>query len=326
MSAYYDKAKWLNVTSHDYMCAVNANLPVEITSYAQALDWWKRRDGLWTGTDRPVGKPNDYSRRMRMGPDGSIEFEYDKHVLATWHPDKTLTVEPYPNNKWGAFERHVMPKSISVGAGVRSGKVIFLAPHEAGRHQWRVNLETDTGAKNVVDPDVTVIRGDRPITLQRVGQYKWEPVSELRCKPFYWFELDKGRLREASKKYNLPEFIAAISTAIQMGADIETSKAYDSNVARRKTSGGEDILTLLEQERFVEAAALVRPAEDRQYDATQGKWVYEKKGLNSTDIKKIRHTAYIEMGLIYLESERVVTLPQFNNIERKLADFGVPEE
>jgi hypothetical protein len=30
------------------------------------------------------------------------------------------------------------------------------------------------------------------------------------------------------------------------------------------------------------------------------------------------------MGLLYLESARVVTLPQWNNIERKLLDFGAP--
>jgi 3'-phosphoadenosine 5'-phosphosulfate (PAPS) 3'-phosphatase len=68
----------------------------------------------------------------------------------------------------------------------------------------------------------------------------------------------------------------------------------------------------------------VRSSEDRKWDAAAGKFVVETKGLNSTDIKKIRHVAYEQMGLLYLESERIVNLPQYNNIERKLADFGAP--
>lgn len=330
---YYDYEQWCDrVSRYEYNQSVTFNMPIEITSYDQALDWYDRRKGLWSNSkDRPIGKSNDYTRRMRMLTDDSIEFEYNQHVLCVWHKDNTLTVNPYDGYRSGYFDRFVMPRTIEAGAGARTGKIIFLKPdletQRAGKAKWdRIQIEGIHGKKLVANPEILVVRAEKPVTLKPDVGERWAPVSEMRCKPFYWYELDKGRLREASRQYNIPEFVTAIETAIQMGADIQTSKAYDTLSASRQTSSGEDILTLLEQERYVEAAALVRPAEDRYYDQATGKYVVETKGLNSTDIKKMRQLAYVEMGLIYLESERVVTLPQFNNIERKLLDFGVPAE
>lgn len=325
--AYYDYDRVQgHIREYEFRMAKYQFLPIEINSYADALDWWKRRDGedFKGSSDRPVAKREWSHRRMRMRSDGSIEFEDSNHVLAVWHPDKTLTIDPFPTVRYGAFERFVVPRTLEVGLGTRSGKVIYLKPGDIDIRS-RIKMETDTGVKCSINPDILVVRAENPVNLKLDrSSHRWEPTHEHRLKAFEWFELNKGELRKASVRYNIPEFVSAITAALQMGAEIKTSTAYSSDGVAKSNAAGEDILTLLEQQRFVEAAALVRPAEERHYDTATGKWVTETKGLSSTDIRKIRHIAYEEMGLLYLEQETIVTLPQFNNIERKLKDFGVP--
>lgn len=328
--SYYNPVRVPHIDKREVLMAQQYELPVEIVSYKQALEWWKKRDGLWRSSDRPAGKTDHYTRRMRQRSDGTIVFDYSNNELAAWHPDNTLTVSPHGGYVNGAFDRFVMPRTIEASSGPRTGKVVLLKLQDEMMTSYRgrynqVQLETDSGTKWVTNPDILVVRAETPVTLHRGDGGRWEPVSEFKLKPFYWYELDKGQLREASKKYNIPEFITAIETAIKLGADIETSKSW-TDVNERKTESGEDVLTLLEQSRFVEAAALVRPAETSTYDSATGKWVTEKHGFNSTDIKRVRQMAYVEMGLIYLETERIVSLPQWRNIERKLLDFGTPAQ
>jgi hypothetical protein len=324
--AYYDAANWPGVHTGMLNWCIQNEMPVEINSYDDALSWWKRRgDGSeYQGTnDRPVGKRDFRNRRMRQRPDGSIEFEYNQHVMCVWHPDKTITVSPVKGYTSGIFETCIMPKALEARDGPRTGKCVLI--HPSNERHYRLDMETDTGKHNIANPEIMVVRADPSVNLRLNADNRWEPANEMRCKPFEWLELNKSELREASKKYNIPEFIRAIETALQMGAEIKTSNAYSATQVRSATvSSGEDVLELLEQGRFVEAASLVRPRETRYYDHANKKWVVESQGLNSTDIKKIRHRAYEEMGLLYLESARVVTLPQWNNIERKLLDFGAP--
>jgi hypothetical protein len=325
--AYYDLSRFgSHINKWHLQWCQNNDMPVEINSYTEALDWWKRRDGqeYRDTNDRPVGKRDFRTRRMRMRSDGSIEFEYNGHVMCTWHPDQTLTVSPVRGYVSGIFESCVMPRSIETKDGPRVGKIVMI--HPENERAWRITMDTDTGVKNMANPEIMVVRADPSVNLRLSPiSGRWEPTNLGKCKPFEWLELNKGELRKASQKYNIPEFIRAIETALVMGADIKTRNAYASVGVKTDTvASGEDILTLLEQSRFVEAASLVRSSEDRKWDAAAGKFVVETKGLNSTDIKKIRHVAYEQMGLLYLESERIVNLPQYNNIERKLADFGAP--
>lgn len=322
---YYDPSRWSHVPVHELMQAQGWQMPVEIVSYKQALEWWKKKINLWTQTngDRPVGKVSDYNRRMRMRTDKTIVFDYCGHELAAWHPDNTLTVQPWSGYRNGAFDRFVMPRTVEVGSGARTGKVIHLRTADNLQKWDKITIESVNGVQYITNPDTLVVRAQDPVLLHRDENGRWMPVNEMKCKPFYWFELDKGRLREASKKYNMPEFLSAIETAIQMGADIKTQDKY--GYAKDANEAGEDILELLEQGRYVEAASLIRASEDKTWDSVNNRYIVEKKGLNSGDVRAIRHKAYLEMGLVYLETDRIVTLPQFNNIERKLADFGPAE-
>lgn len=322
--SYYIEEKFPDVDRHEFLLAQQRHLPVAIESYADALHWWSRRQNWRGSTDRPVASVEDGRRRMRMNADKSISFEYSGHTLCTWHPDNSIDVEPHPGCAYGAFDRFVMPRSIEVCRTTQLGELIYL---KLGDAQGRIILETETGRKLTRNPDILVVRGTAPVNLMfDKSEGRWMPSNEYRCKPFEWFDIDKSRLREASEKYNIASFIRAIETAMQMGAEIQTSKSRNTLDPKTKlTSAGEDILTLLEEERFVEAAALVRASVDCHWDPTQRRVVENAKGLRSTDIKRIRGAAYAELGLLYLESARMVNLRQLGTIENKLREYGKPE-
>lgn len=322
---YYDESKFPDVDRHELLCAKNAHLPVAIESYADALWWWKQRQNWRGSNDRPVAAIDDGRRRMRMRDDKSIEFEYNGHVLCVWRPDKTISVSPHQGYPYSAFDRFVMPRTIEVGRTTQLGGMIYLKIDPAAAYT-RVKLETETGTRFGTNPDVWVVRGDgEPVNLSfDKDEDRWTPTNEYHCKPFEWFELDKSRLREASEKYNIATFIRAIETAMQMGAEIATASDYGRyDPATKYSESGEDILTLLEEERFVEAAALVRVNVERTYNGN-GTYTEEKNGFKSTDIKRIRGLAYAEMGLLYIETDRVVDLKKLTTIENKLRDYGKP--
>jgi hypothetical protein len=324
--SYYIESKFPNVDRHEFLQAQQKNMPVAIESYKDALWWWNQRQN-WRGTnDRPVASIEDGRRRMRMNPDKSISFEYNGHVLATWRTDNSIDVEPYSGYLYGPFDRFVMPRSIEVTRTRQLGSLIYLKL--SGEDQVRVNLETETGKKCITNPDIWVIRASEPINLSfDKDEGRWMPTNEYRCKPFEWFELDKSGLHEAAAKYNIPTFLRAIETAMQMGAEIKTAdggyrRSY--NPTTNLTSSGEDILTLLEEERFVEAASLVRANVERTWDASTGKYNEETLGLKATDVKRIRGLAYAEMGLLYIETDRIVDLRRLTTIENKLREYGDP--
>lgn len=322
--AYYDDSRWPAIKAPELYQARYNELPVEITSYKDALAWWDRRaSDAWAGSgDRPVGKRDHNYRRMRKRADGSIEMDYNNHILCVWHPDNSITVNPWSTYASGPFERFVMPRKLSVRSSAQCGKIVYMLPDD--NVEWRLTMETDAGTKRQSNPEILVCRAENPVNFVYNDETEmWEPANEYKCKPFQWLEIDRSSLREVSIKYNMPEFLSAITAALAMGADIETAKRHSELNAQSATlPTGEDILTLLEQNRFVEAASLVRPRETRTYDVATGKWTSEKEGLNSTDVKKIRHLAYHELGILYIESARIVTLPQLGNIENKIRDFG----
>lgn len=322
--SYYVEEKFPDVDRHEFLQAQQINLPVAIDSYKDALWWWNQRQH-WRGSpDKPVGRIEDGRRRMRMNADKSISFEYSGHTLCTWQPDNSIDVEPHPGYAYGAFDRFVMPRSIECGRTVQLGPMIYLKIGDAKPY---ITIETETGKRSGSNPDIWVIRAKGgPVNLSfDKDEDRWMPTNEYSCKPFEWLELDKSGLREASEKYNIPTFMRAIETAMQMGAEIKTSASYNVLDPETKlTAEGEDILTLLEEERFVEAAALVRANVNRTWDANQNKMVEETKGLMQTDIKRIRGAAYAEMGLLYLETARIVNLRQLGTIENKLRDYGKP--
>lgn len=322
--SYYIEEKFPDVDRHEFLLAQQLNLPVAIESYKDALWWWNQKSNWRGSNDRPVGRIEDGRRRMRMNADKSISFEYSGHILCTWHPDNSIDVEPHPGYAYGPFDRFVMPRTIEVSRTTQLGALIYLKLDSSTNH--RISIETETGKKYTVNPDVWVIRATEPINLKfDKDEGRWMPTNEYRCKPFEWLELDKSRLREASDKYNIPTFLRAIETAMQMGAEIETSKGYSVlNPESKLTSNGEDILTLLEEERFVEAASLVRANVNRTWDHTQNKMVEETQGLMQTDIKRIRGAAYAEMGLLFIETERMVNLRKLGTIENKLREYGKP--
>jgi hypothetical protein len=307
-----------------YHAAINHNMPVEIECYKDALDWWKSRDGQeYRGTnDRPAGDRGHSNRRMRMVPGTkSIAFEYDGHTLCTWHPDNTVSVWPYSTNKYGFFDDCVMPKSIEVDIANRIGSVIYLKP-DTERATRRLNL---ADGRRVTNPNVLVVRADKPVTLSfDKERERWLPADEYALKDFQWFELNRSELRAASLKYNITEFEQAISTALELGAEIETAPQTKRTYVDSNTLNGESILELLEQSRYIEAAQMVRANVNRTYDSVNRTYRTETRGLKKMDLKKIRNLAYQEMGVTYLEQRAIVSLPELLNIQTKLRDFGVP--
>lgn len=310
--------------------AEHSELPVTIESYKDALDWWQRKEPWKGSNDRPVGKRDCSYRRMRMNNQGSIAFEYSGNVYATWHRDDTLTISPNTGYAYGAFTNHVAPLGVDSAYNTNLGRYVLLSADNATK--TKIEIQGMHGIEHVTNPDIKVIRAPNPVILKRQvdedsGDTMWLPENIWKVSPFEWFELNKSQLREASLKYNINDFVCAIEAALAMGAEIKTAGTHSSRWSKatnNKTTASESILELLEQERFVEAAQMVRVNQSSTYDPVARKYTYNTTGLKAGDIKSIRQLAYKELGLYYIESQRIVTLPMLTNIETKLRDLGKP--
>jgi hypothetical protein len=108
----------------------NLNLPYNhnIHGYSDAFALW-RDAKRWRGQDNPR-KLNPYSSRrvvsVRKDPDDSIAFRLYETDVVTYHPDNSLTIEPYSSMTTTRFARAYSPSWLSTWFGSPLGALVCV--------------------------------------------------------------------------------------------------------------------------------------------------------------------------------------------------------
>lgn len=297
----------------------------DIQSYDQLRKHFDREDikPFRGSDDKPFGKRKYSNRRMRMLPDETIELEYMGSPLVRWHPDKTVSVKAYPSKRQGHFDTEALPPGVSVGIGNRTGPLIYLFKDNGSR--WMSWWIKDENNQDVRNPHIRVINGNDWVRLHYYDE-RWLPVDEAALEPFEWLEPDKSRTRKVSAEYNIPALVNAARAMIGLDAhDGIGTELHRWGRNYKLAKQRDELLQCLKDQDFGPVLAHVRKTESRTYNHDTGRWDYEVKDISSSDVKALRDRLYVLTGICQKQQKRIVTLPEYHAIERRLKDFGQPE-
>lgn len=275
-----------------------------IESYKEAK-WFFDQKKCWRGIkDRPFAGRNTRNRRMRMLEDGSIEFEYMKHVVCVWHPDNTLIVQPDSRPRWGGLY-FALPSGVVPCLERHIGRIIFYGglPYCYGTH-WDTNRES-----------IRVVRANTPVRFERRSnpQRPWQPIDEDNLEPFEWWEVDKTKARQVREKCHTTDLLHALRAKFKLGDD--KGRAHSDMRAAAKAMMRGD-LTL--------AMNSISAASNYRWDEATSRYVNVADIPCLSQLQRLRNHLYVEAGICSKRSEKVLTWTEWRRVERKLKDFGHP--
>tara|TARA_R110000868_G_scaffold261331_2_gene519415 strand:+ start:22 stop:642 length:621 start_codon:yes stop_codon:yes gene_type:complete len=101
---------------------------------------------------------------MRLAKDGSIVFRLYSTDVVTWHPDNSITVNPYPSKTTDAFAYAVLPYGINPCLDHALGTCLNL-----GDYLYKIDQITRL---RVLDDKWCVVEGLLPIVVPQLDRVK----------------------------------------------------------------------------------------------------------------------------------------------------------
>ena len=287
----------------------------------------------WRGSsDRPWAKRTHNTKRMRMLDDRSIEFEYQGHVFVTWHPDNTLTAEPFSSPQQQEVWARMLPSSTRYDLQCRTGSTVMVCPADQVRQsQWwwrrfpfyvRKNgaaldkYGRSPYGERMANPDVMVFKADQSVRMHYCAERgMWWPVDEAALQPFEWSEIDKKRTRKINEEYRLTDFDGFLKTLTKLVDD--AMPAWGGEIPDT------ELLEIIKSGDFQKAMAHF-PRADMRYISralrNNPNYLDDKLPMYSY-FSKLRTRLYKAHNALIERSERVLTLPQFQKVKGLLYRF-----
>lgn len=280
----------------------------EIRTHADAWRRWEEMGDHPTGRlgERCLGDPRYKNRRMLCHDDGSISLSYKGEHLITYHPDRSISVSGMSTQANADHHGRIFPVGVHWTIGTKTGPCVFTHPNDLeGNHNWWW-LRRD----KVTAPKCLVVRAhpQRPVRMHLVGN-RWEPVSLGALVPFRWTTFDRSAARGAADKQGIPDFVSALDAYLALGAELPDME---------KSVTDADLLCRLRARDFAGVMAGL-PRNPIYAGQTIAGWK-----VRSSALAKLRTQAIVEAGATIVKEQRLLTLPEWLNVERQLKRFGAP--